>query len=179
MVKQLLAYRRRRLEPEEVRTELKNLRNGHIPNSEKAKEVALTGTLTVRGETARAAHLVLKFPFSCRLEGDGGFALAVNGTPQKPVDNADSSAAGRLLQLACPLIAYKGLKADEADAALRTAAASLGADLNAPPALSRLVDRVVYVLGVGNGPQLWLYKDSHAPARMMTQGNDLRLLHQF
>jgi hypothetical protein len=141
----------------------------------KSKEISLSGTLTPRGEAPRPARLLLRFPFSCKLEGEA-FSLAVKGTVEKPLDTAESSPAARLLQLACPFIAYRGLKPDEAEVALRAAALSLGVDLNAPPALSRLVDRVVYLLGAGNGSQLWLYKDSHAPARLIAQGNDLRLL---
>lgn len=147
-----------------------------VSGGARSREVSFTGTLTVRGEPPRAARLIARFPFSCRLEGDGGLSLAVKGTVEKPVDAADGSPAGRLLQLACPLIAYRGLKADEAEQALRAAAVMIGVDLNAPAALSRLVDRVVYVLGGANGPQLWLYKDTNAPARLITQDADLRLL---
>jgi hypothetical protein len=146
----------------------------------RSKEATLSGTLTVRGEPARAARMVLRFPLSCRLEGDGGLSLAVRGTTEKPVDNVDAAPAARLLQLACPFIAYRGLKSEEAELALHAAAASLGADLNVPTSLSRFIDRVVYVVGSAprdlSRPQLWIYKDSNAPARVISQDADLRLL---
>ncbi len=143
----------------------------------RSKEVTLSGTLSLKGEQPRSAQLVLRFPFSCKLEGEGGLALSVKG----PTETAGSDTpAARLLQLACPLVAYRGMRADEAEQALRAAAISFGADLNASPSLSRLVDRVAYVLGAPahdlGRPQLWLYKDSHAPARLIGGGADLRPL---
>jgi len=109
----------------------------------RSKEVTLSGTLSLKGEPPRSAQLVLRFPFSCKLEGEGGLALSVKGPTE-------------------------------------SAAISFGADLNAAPSLSRLVDHVAYVLGAPahdlGRPQLWLYKDSHAPARLIVGGADLRLL---
>src|SRR5439155_404111 len=56
-----------------------------------------------------------------------------------------------------------------------------GADVGAAAGLSRFGDRVTYVLGAAgrdlSTPQLWLYKDNAAPARLIAQGGaDLRLL---
>ncbi len=143
----------------------------------KTREVTLSGTLTVREQGAHPAQLVLRFPMSCRLEGEGGVSLSVkNGASE-----GTTGPALQLLQLSCPFLAYRGLPADQAEAALRSAATAAGADLTAASALGRLGDRVVYVLGAGardlGRPQLWLYKDTDAPARLLAQnGADLRLL---
>jgi hypothetical protein len=149
----------------------------------RVKEVTLLGTLTVKDEPARNAQLVLRFPLSCRLEAEGGASLSVKGTASQPAAGAEGTTgpALQLLQLACPFITYRGLSANEAEGALRIAAQAQGADLTAGTALSRLADRVVYVLGATAHdtarPQLWLYKDNHAPARLIAQGGgDLRLL---
>jgi hypothetical protein len=149
----------------------------------KTREVTLAGTLTVRDEPARSAQLLIRFPLSCRLEAEGGPSLSVKGTAAQPAANAEGTTgpALQLLQMACPFITYRGLSANEAEGALRVAAQAQGADLTAGTALSRLFDRVVYVLGSTAHdlarPQLWLYKDNHAPARLIAQGGgDLRLL---
>jgi len=129
----------------------------------KAKEVTLTGTLTVTGEAPRGAQLVLRFPLQCTLAGAEGVAL-------------------QMVQLACPLLTFRSVpKEKEADNAIRNAALAAGVDLAAPSSISRLSDRAVYVVGAGprdlSRPQLWLYKDSHAPARLIAkEGTDLRLL---
>lgn len=145
----------------------------------KSREVTLTGTLTVREQGARPAQLVLKFPLSCRFEGDGGFSVAVKGPAQTA--EGTTGPALEMLKLACPFLAYRGLPADAAEAALRQAATAAGADLTAASALGRLGDRVVYVLGAPardlSRPQLWLYMDGDAPARLIaSDGSDLRFL---
>ena len=143
----------------------------------KTREVTLAGKLTLKDQGARPAQLVLHFPLSCRLEGDGGLSLSV----KSGVAEGTTGPALQLLQLACPFLAYRGLPADQAEGALRAAATAAGADLTAASSLGRLGDRVVYVLGAGardlGRPQLWLYKDSDAPARLIAQGGvDLRML---
>jgi hypothetical protein len=149
----------------------------------RTREVTLSGTLTVSGEAQRNAQLVLRFPLHCRLEGDGGLSLSVKGTAQNPegVAEGTSGPALRLLQLACPFLAYRGIPAADAPATLRLAALAAGADVGAGAGLARFDDRVAYVLGAGgrdtSAPQLWLYKDTYAPARLIAQGGaDLRLL---
>src|SRR6267143_4360821 len=89
-----------------------------------------------------------------------------------------------LLELSCPLIAYRGMRTADAEGALQAAATIAGADLSLPAAYDRLGDRVVIVVGAParqvDRPQLWLYKDSHAPARFLARRDghleDLRLL---
>jgi hypothetical protein len=149
----------------------------------RAKEVTLSGMLSVSGQPARPAQLVLRFPLQCRLDGEGGLSFAVRGTATHPSGAAEGTTgpALQLLQLACPFLAYRGLSAGEVDTAFRAVAAQAGADLTAGSALGRLEDRVVYVLGAGPRdtarPQLWLYKDTAAPARLIGAGGlDLRLL---
>jgi hypothetical protein len=149
----------------------------------KTRDVTLTGTVTVKDQGVHPAQLILHFPLSCRLESDGGVSLSVKGTAAHPEGTAEGTAgpALQLLQLACPFLTYRGLPQADSEEALRAAATAGGADLNAANALARLGDRAVYVLGAGardlTRPQLWLYKDTTAPARLLTQsGADLRFL---
>lgn len=158
-------------------------------NSTKAHELTLSGTVTVKDQGSHAAQLVLHFPLSCRLEGDG-VSLSVKGTVAKPSGTAEGATAPalgatgpalQLLQLACPLLSARGLPAAGAEEALRTVAQAAGVDVNTGNGLARLGDRVAYVLGASahdlTRPQLWLYKDTQAPARLIAQGGaDLRLL---
>ena len=90
-----------------------------------------------------------------------------------------------LLRLACPLIAYRGQTAPQGEQTLRAAALAAGvAPELLPTSLARLYDRVTIVLGAGarqlDRPQLWLYKDNGAPARLLAREgerlDDLRLL---
>jgi hypothetical protein len=149
----------------------------------RTREATLLGTLTVGGEPQRNAQIVLRFPLQCRLDADGGLSVSVKSTAQKPEGVAEGSSgpALRMLQLACPFIAYRGIPAADAPQALRDAALAAGADVGAGAGISRLGDRVTYVLGAAprdtTSPQLWLYKDNAAPARLIAQGGtDLRLL---
>ncbi|HTO99481.1 MAG TPA: hypothetical protein VMK66_20675 [Myxococcales bacterium] len=149
----------------------------------RTREVTLTGTLSVSGEAQRTAQLVIRFPLQCRFEGEGGLSLSVKGTAQAPEGVAEGTAgpALRLLQLACPFIAWRGVPAADAPQTLKLAALAAGANPGAGTSLSRFDDRVAYVLGAGARdtavPQLWIYKDSFAPARLIAQGGaDLRLL---
>jgi hypothetical protein len=94
---------------------------------------------------------------------------------------ASAEPAATLLRLACPLLTTRGLPMGEAVGAIRAAAEGVGVDLTAGAGLGRLSDRVVYVLGASardqSKPQLWVYKDTRAPARLIAQsGADLRLL---
>src|SRR5207245_7810880 len=131
---------------------------------------------------AESRALSVRFPLSCRFEN----GAAVRGTSAQPVGAASGAAGAErdLLELACPLIAYRGLSLPEAEKALRATAEAAGADLTAATALARLADRVVVVMGAParqlDRPQLWLYKDTNAPARLIARRDghlqDLRLL---
>ena len=129
----------------------------------KARDVTLNGMLTVGGEAPRPAQLVLHFPLQCTM-----------AQAQGP--------AQQMVQLACPLLTFKMVPKDKDDEnAIRAAAMAAGVDLAAPASITRLSDRPVYVIGAGprdqSKPQLWLYKDTHAAARLVTNtGADLRLL---
>ena len=158
------------------------LKRAAARTSTKAHEVTLSGTLTVKDQGSHGAQLVLHFPLSCKLDGEG-VSLSVKGTSAKPSGTAEGTTgpALQLLQLACPLLTARGLPAGGAEEALRMAAQAAGADVTTGGALARLGDRVAYVLGAAahdlTRPQLWLYKDSQAPARLIAQdGRDLRLL---
>lgn len=156
---------------------------GRSSNLGKTREVTLSGTVTVKDQPPQPAQLLLRFPLFCRLDADGGASLSVKGTAASPTATSEGTTgpALQLLQFACPFLAYRGLPAAEAEAALRATALAAGADVTSGGALSRLGDRVVYVLGAPardlTRPQLWLYKDTAAPARLLSQGGaDLRLL---
>jgi len=152
-----------------------------VNEGSRTRDVSLTGTLQI-GDAAPAQRvLALRFPLSCRFEG----GAQARGTVAQPLP---SSGAGNpeqeLIELACPLIAYRGLRAADAESALQAAATIIGADLTAPAAYDRLGDRVAIVVGAPprqlDRPQLWLYKDTHAPARLVARRDgrleDLRLL---
>lgn len=143
----------------------------------RTREVTMIGTFTAGGQP-KPGTLTMHFPTSCRLEAEGMAEVSVKGT-------AAEGAAGpgqKLLQWACPLLATRGLSASEAMATLRAVAEGAGVDLTASASFSRLGDRIAYVLGspsrdTATHPQLWLYKDTRAPARLIGQdGFDLRLL---
>jgi len=148
----------------------------------RTREVTLSGNLTLGNDPQRPAQLSLRFPSQCRLEGEGGLAVAVKATPENPAGATEGSGdALRLVQLACPFLAYRGSRPEESPDTLRIAAQSAGAEISAGAGLSRLGDRVTYVLGATphdpSSPQLWLYKDNNAPARLIAKGGaDLRLL---
>jgi hypothetical protein len=86
-----------------------------------------------------------------------------------------------LLQLSCPFLAFRGVPGGDGQQVFKAAAQAVGVDMTAGAGLSRFGDRVAYVLGAPAHdlatPQLWLYKDIVAPARLIAQGGaDLRLL---
>ncbi|MFL5310658.1 MAG: hypothetical protein ACJ79H_09430, partial [Myxococcales bacterium] len=79
-----------------------------VNEGSRTRDVTLTGTLQI-GESAPSQRVLsLRFPLSCRFEG----GAQARGTVAQPLP---SSGAGNpeqeLLELACPLIAYRGLKA--------------------------------------------------------------------
>jgi len=124
-------------------------------------DVALMGTSQTGDGAPAPRTLLLRFPLACRFEG----GAQVRGTTVQPLPaSSASSPEQELIELACPLIAYRGLRnADALDRLLDRVAVSIGA---APRQLDR--------------PQLWLYKDTNAPARLVARRDghveDLRLL---
>jgi hypothetical protein len=109
----------------------------------------------------------------------------VKGTVAAPMNRADRDGPdGALLELACPLIGYRTLSIADAEKVLRGAAEAAGApDLASANGLDRLGDQVAILLGAQahdlTRPQLWIYKDSFAPARLIARRDgklaDLRL----
>jgi hypothetical protein len=152
-----------------------------VNEGSRTRDVTLTGLLQIGDGASAQRVLVLRFPLSCRFEG----GAQARGNVAQPLP---SSAAGNpeqeLIELACPLIAYRGLRSADAENALRATATIAGADLAVAPSLDRLADRVAVVVGApprqADRPQLWLYKDTHAPARLIARRDghleDLRLL---
>ena len=144
-------------------------------------DVALMGSLQASDGAPSPRTLLLRFPLSCRFEG----GAQVRGTTAQPLPSSGASSAEQeLIELACPLIAYRGLRNADAETALRATAAIAGVDASVPTALERLLDRVVVIVGAAprqlDRPQLWLYKDTNAPARLIARRDghveDLRLL---
>jgi hypothetical protein len=143
----------------------------------RTREVTMSGWLTAPGQPPHPGTLTMRFPSSCKLDGDGAGPASVKGS-------AAEGAQGpvlKMLQLACPLLTTRGLSAGEAAGTLRAVAEGAGVDLTGIASLGRLGDRAAYVLGAPARdpakPQLWLYKDSRAPARLVARdGSDLRLL---
>ena len=158
-----------------------------VSEGSRSREVTLTGWLWLGEKDAVGATLGLRFPLSCALQTAAGSASANSREPGRPQleDKGLGAEATDLLRLACPLLAYRGQTAPQAEQSLRAAALAAGvAPELAPTTLARLYDRVTIVLGAGarqlDRPQLWLYKDNSAPARLLArQGDrldDLRLL---
>ena len=152
----------------------------------RSKEATLTGWLSVGDAAPVQATLSLKFPLGCAL-GAQGKSASVRGDPAGPKleDLGLGPAALELLQLACPLVAYRGQGVLEAESILRAAAQRAGVTPElTPTSFARLYDRVAIVLGAGprqlDRPQLWLYKETAAPARLLARRggalDDLRLL---
>lgn len=152
-----------------------------VNEGSRTRDVTLTGLLQIGDAAPTQRVLALRFPLSCRFEG----GAQARGTAAQPLpSSAASNPEQELIELACPLIAYRGMRSADAENALRAAAAIAGADLNATPSLDRLADRVAVVVGApprqADRPQLWLYKDTFAPARLVAKRDghleDLRLL---
>ncbi len=154
----------------------------------RSREVTLTGTLWLNNQP-RTATLRLRFPLTCTLDGGNGQTATASrsqdGSAAQVTDNGLGPDAADLLRFACPLIAYRGQTPPEAVQSLRGFLGAVGvAPTLAPTALARLYDRVTIVLGAQarqlDRPQLWIYKDTAAPARLLAVSNgsldDLRLL---
>jgi hypothetical protein len=153
---------------------------GRATDRLRTKEAALEGIFTVAGQKPEPRTLSLHLPLDCRFEG----GPQVRDTASAPPGRADRQGPdATLLELACPLIAYRNLSVADAEKVLRGVAEAAGADLSGEPGLDRLGDRVAILLGAQphdlQKPQLWLYKDSFAPARLVARREgkleDLRL----
>ncbi len=160
---------------------------GRVNEGSRAKEAVLQGWLWLGDKEAVGATLSLRFPLNCALQAGARSASSNSREPGSPQlkDEGLGAEATDLLRLACPLLAYRGQTPPQAELSLRAAALAAGvAPELAPTTLARLYDRVTIVLGAGarqlDRPQLWLYKDNGAPARLLArQGerlDDLRLL---
>jgi hypothetical protein len=157
-----------------------------VSEGSRSKEVELTGWLWLGDGPARQATLRLQFPLQCRLQqGDVSVAVDARAASSRVEDGGLGEAAAELVQLACPLVAYRGQTPPEAVQSLRAALALAGLPAQlAPTSLARLYDRVAVVLGAGarqlDRPQLWLDKDLGAPTRLLAKVgdrlDDLRLL---
>ena len=156
---------------------------------DRSRAVTLKGSLRLGDAPPQAASLQLRFPLRCRLATEGGTpaAVGVRGSPgggqQVEPEGPSLGAAQAMLTLGCPLLTYKGGDRAVGERALRDAASAAAVNLQ-QITLGRLGDRAVYVLGAQprqlDVPQLWLYKDELAPARLLAKGDagldDLRLL---
>lgn len=151
----------------------------------KSREATVLGMLTLGQAPAVPSTMTLRFPLGCRLEAQG-LSVSVRGEPgQQQIQDDGHEGARDLLKLACPLLAYRGQGAAAAERTLRVAAMEAGLTGEfLPESLMRLQDRVAVVLGAPprqlEQPQLWLYRDTAAPARLIARSgggfDDLRLL---
>jgi hypothetical protein len=149
-------------------------------NGARSHEATLQGTFTAAGQKPEPRILSLRLPLSCRFE-NGPQVKDTVATPMNRADRDGPDAA--LLELACPLIGYRTLSIADAEKVLRGAAEAAGADLSSAVGLDRLGDQVAILLGAQPHdlarPQLWVYKDSYAPARLIARRDgklaDLRL----
>jgi hypothetical protein len=158
----------------------------HADGIDRSRAVTLRGSVQV-GEAVKQASLTLQFPLRCRLQSSdakspGAVSVRGEAARQRVEDEgAPLGEARELLQLACPLLTFKGGR--NGDRALASSAIAAGARLD-QSTLGRLEDRVVFVIGAGprqlDVPQIWLYKDELTPARLLAQRegglSDLRLL---
>jgi hypothetical protein len=150
-----------------------------VAEGSRTREATLTGFLSVRGGKPEPRTLFLRFPLQCRFDN----GAQVRGTAASPFGRADGPSPDRdLLEVVCPLLAYRGAGVREAESILRTAATDAGIDLNAPTALDRFGDRIVLIVGANarqlDRPQLWLFKDTAAPARLIARrGNRVFDVH--
>lgn len=155
---------------------------------DRSRAVTLTGTLQTGDAPAVPATLQLRFPVRCKLhaKGDQQGALTVRGAPgaeQLEPEGKDLGAAKDLLAHACALLTFRGTAAAAGERNLRLATAAAGVNVD-KTTLGRLGERAVVVLGgeprKPDAPQLWLYKDTYAPARLLYRAGDgladLRLL---
>lgn len=160
---------------------------------DRSRDVTLKGTLQLGGGAPQAASLKLHFPLRCRLQTEAATgktqspgAVSVRGQPgESQIEDEGTSlgAARDLLQLACPLLTFKAGAKGSGEKTLHAVVAAAGAE-EQPTSLSRLGERIVYVIGAPiqklDVPQLWLYKDEMAPARLLSKHAsglaDLRLL---
>jgi len=146
----------------------------------RSHEATLQGTFVAAGQKPEPRTLALHLPLSCRFDG-GAQVKETVAAPSGKADRAGPDAT--LLELACPFIAYRTLSIADAEKVLRGAAEAAGADLTSAVGLDRLGDQVAILLGAEphdlSRPQLWLYKDSFAPARLIAKRDgkifDLRL----
>ncbi|MFL5379272.1 MAG: hypothetical protein ACJ787_15295 [Myxococcales bacterium] len=146
----------------------------------RSRDATLQGTFTAAGQKPELRTLLLRLPLSCRFE-NGPQVKDTVATPMNRADRDGPDAA--LLELACPLIAYRTLSTADAEKVLRGLAEAAGADLASANGLDRLGDQVAILLGAQahdlTRPQLWIYKDSFAPARLVARRDgklaDLRL----
>jgi hypothetical protein len=153
-----------------------------VTEGSRTREATFTGTLSINGGKPEPRTLVLRFPLQCRFDN----GAQVRGTAASPFGRGEGGTGPDrdLLEIACPLLAYRGVSTADAERILRGVAADAGIDLNAATVLDRMSDRVAVVVGAParrlDRPQMWLLKDSGAPARLVARRGgrlaDLRLL---
>ena len=99
-----------------------------VNEGSRTRDVTLSGTLQVGDAAPVPRVLSLRFPLSCRFEG----GAQARGTVAQPLP---ASSAGNpeqeLIELACPLIAYRGLKTVDAVAPFVGPTATIKASLDA------------------------------------------------
>ena len=81
-----------------------------VNEGSRTRDVTLTGLLQIGDAAPTQRVLALRFPLSCRFEG----GAQARGTAAQPLpSSAASNPEQELIELACPLIAYRGMRSAE------------------------------------------------------------------
>ncbi len=140
-----------------------------FPRVSASEAAAALGTSTDR-ELQTDARFLLRFPGRCRLElstPEGGQLAAVSAHGKARQEGKALAAAQQALSQVCPLLAIRAAAEGEARAGVERHLSAIGIT-DRQTALARLDGKVVYVVGAKNPQaQLWIYKDSFQPARVL------------
>ena len=117
-----------------------------------------------------------KVPGRCRIqaavpEGNATASIVVNG--KRSAQGTEVPALTEAIAEACPFVALRSASEGEGRASIEQHLAKLGVDTK-QTSLDRFNDKIVYVIGnpAEGKPQLWVYKDTFLPARLMYAGAD-------
>ncbi len=119
-------------------------------------------------EIQATAAIQLKLPGRCRLEAtvpEGGRSVSVDSQGKRRSEGGSLVAASQALSQVCPLLAFRSSDArGDVERHLR----KLGVDMKVT-GLGRFDGKIVYVIGAKrpDAPQLWIYKESFQPARVL------------
>ncbi len=122
-------------------------------------------------EIQASGSFQLKLPGRCRLEAtvpEGGRSVSVVAQGKRRAEGTELVAANQALSQVCPLLAFRSNAEGDARADLERHLRKLGVDSKIT-GLGRFDGKIVYVIGAQkpDAAQLWVYKDSFQPARVL------------